>query len=256
MIIQRETDAQRVNEILNHPGVRPWVANGTERLDVSSQIADKRNVFLFGDNGGVGFLYTQPGVYEAHTQVLPSARGAWTRAMTEACVRYMFTRTDAYDITTRVPVGHIAAKAAAEAQGMRHEFTRPDGVVFQDRIVDCHVMSFRVQDWVARTSALAETGQWLHDRLAAEAERLSIADEGHEPDLNHNQYVGAAVEMMFGGQCQKAVSLYNRWVTAARHLRDGKLQHVALVSETPPTVRFDIGLLQFSDNDVKVIRAC
>lgn len=255
-MIRRETNAEAVNSVLNHPQVRPWVANGDEPLDVSAQIADERNHFLFGEHGGVGFLQVIPGVYEAHTQVLPSGRGEWTRALTEACVRHMFTRTDAYEIITRVPAGHYAAKAAAEAQGMRLEFTRPNGVMFRNRIVDCHILSFRVQDWVARTPALAETGQWLHERMESEALRLGIPIETHEPDENHNQYAGAAVEMMFGGQYGKGVGIYNRWVSAARHVRAGKLQHVQLVSTTPPVVRFDIGLMRFHTDDIEVILTC
>lgn len=256
MILRRETNPTRVNDLLNHPSVRPWIANGSDRVDVSQQVMDEKNLFLFGEFGGVGFIFIQPGIYEAHTQVLPEGRGAWTRDLTESCVKYMFTRTEACDIITRVPSGHVAAKAAAEAQGMRLEFTRSNGVMFRNKIVDCHILSFRIQDWVARTTTLAETGQWLHDRMAAEADRLGLKHESHEPDLNHNQYTGAAVEMMFGGQPWKAVSLYNRWVTSARHMRNGKLQHIKLMAIDPPMVQFDIGLLQFKDNDVEVVLSC
>lgn len=255
-IIHRELDPGPINAVLNHKDVRPWVANGDEPLDVSAQVADERNVFLFGEHGGVGFLQILPGVYEAHTQVLPTGRGEWTRRMTEACVRFMFTRTDAYEIVTRVPAGHIAAKAAAEAQGMKLEFTRPNGVMFRNRVVDCHILSFRVQDWIARTPELAETGQWLHDRMEAEAARLELAIPSHDPDENHNRHAGVAVEMMFGGQYTKAVTLYNRWVSIARHMRDEKIQHVHLVSTAPPIVRFDIGLMRFYADDIEVIREC
>lgn len=256
-MIERQTTADRINQIINHPAVRPWVANSDEgELDLSATVADQRNHVLMGEHGGVAFLWVQDGVYEAHTQVLPKGRGEWTRSLTEACVRHMFTKTDAYEIMTRVPSGHIAAKAAAEAQGMRFEFTRHRGVMFRDQVVDCHIYSFRLQDWVARTPALAETGQWLHDRMEAEARRLDIDVEAHDPDENHNRYVGAAVEMAFGGQYIKAVQFYNRWVTAARHARSGQLQHIQLVAVDPLVVRFDIGLMRFHDNDIEVIRPC
>jgi hypothetical protein len=256
MNLSRETTPGRVNAILNHPAVRPWVANGSEPLDVTAQIANTRNVFLFGEHGGVGFLQSQPGVYEAHTQVLPEGRGEWTREMTEAAVGFMFTCTDAYEITTRIPAGHIAAKAAAEAQGMRFEFTRENGVMFRNRTVDCHVYSFRVQDWVPRGSGLIEMGQWLHRRMDEEAARLGLTIPTHEDDENHNRYVGAAVRMMFGGQWQKAISFYNRWVTLARHARNGELQHVSLVSGNPLIIRFDIGLMRFHPDDIEVILPC
>jgi hypothetical protein len=256
-MIERQTNADRINEIVNHPAVRPYVANSNEGvLDLTATVADQRNHILCGDHGAVAFLWAQDGIYEAHTQVLPRGRGEWTRELTEACVRHMFTRTDAYEIMTRVPAGHIAAKTAAEAQGMRFEFTRPRGVMFRDRVVDCHIYSFRLQDWVARTPVLAETGEWLHERMEEEAARLALDVEPHEADDNHNRYVGAAIEMAFGGQWAKAVGFYNRWVTAARHIRNGKLQHVQLVSVDPLVVRFDIGLMRFHADDIEVIREC
>lgn len=256
-MIERHTTADRINEIVNDPAVRPWIANSDKGvIDLSDMVADCRNYVLMGEHGGIAFFFVQDGVYECHTQVLPRARGKWTRELTEACARYMFTQTDAYEIITRIPAGHIAATAAAEAQGMRHEFTRPNGVVFRDRIVDCHIHSFRLQDWVPRAAHVAETGQWFHDRLEAEAQRLGIKEPTHEPDENHNRYVGASLEMAFGGQYAKGIGFYNRWVTASRQMRNGKLQHIHLVSVDPLIVRFDIGLLRIHANDIEVIRAC
>lgn len=255
-MITRETSSDRINAILNHPQVRPWVANGQDALDLTEAVSNPGNFLLMGEFGGVMFLKIQYGIYEAHTQVLPDGRGKWTRQLTEACVRYMFTRTDAYEIVTRVPAGHIAAKAAAEAQGMRHEFTRPNGTVFRDRVVDCHVYSFRVQDWVPNAPGVEQTGVWLHERMAAEAARLHIDAPTHDEDANHNRYAGAAIEMAFGGQPVKAVATYNRWVTLARHTRDGKLQHVQLVSVDPLVVRFDLGLMRFHADDIEVIQTC
>jgi hypothetical protein len=256
-MIERATTAAGINAVLNHPDVRPWVANAADgAIDMTPVVADARNFVLMGDHGGCVFLFVQPGLYEVHTQVLPAARGAWTRSMTEASVRYMFTKTDAYEVVTRIPKGHVAAKAAAEVQGMRYEFTRQAGVVFRDRRVDVHIYSFRLQDWVPRGCGLLETGQWLHRRMEQEAQRLAIDTPTHDDDENHNRYVGAAVEMMFGGQVGKAIAFYNRWVTLARQARDGQLQHISLVSLQPLVIQFDIGLMQFHAGDIEVIRTC
>lgn len=256
-MISRAQDATQLNAILNHPQVRPWVANtGDGILDMSMVVADTRNIILMGEHGGCAFLFVQPGVYEVHTQVLPQGRGAWTRALTEACMRHMFTRSDAYEIVTRIPAGHIAAKAAAEAQGMRHEFTRESGVVFRDRRTAVHIYSFRLQDWAPRAPGLIDTGRWLHERMEKEAKRLGITTPTHDEDENHNRYVGASVEMVFGGHPAKGVGFYNRWVTLARQSRGGVLQHVALVSVNPTVVRFDIGLMKFHADDIEVIQPC
>lgn len=256
-MIERQHSADRINVVLNHPAIRPWVANDRDGvIDLSATIADQRNVVLMGEHGGVAFLWMQPGVYEAHTQVLPQGRGEWTRALTEACIRHMFTKTNAYEIVTRVPSGHLAAKAAAEAQGMRYEFTRENGVCFRNRIVDAHMYSFRVQDWVPAGIGLIQTGQWFHNRLHQEADRLGIQDLPHADDANHNRYLGAAVEMVIGGQAAKGVGFYNRWVSMSRQARGGKLQHVSLVSVDPVVISFDLGLLKFSEGDIEVIRSC
>ena len=256
-MIKRATDAGHLNAILNHPTVRPWVAPKAEGvLDLTGMVADERNVVLMGELGGCAFLWLQPGIYEVHTQVLREGRGKWTRALTEACVRHMFTRTEAYEIVTRVPAGHLAAKAAAEAQGMRFEFTRPEGCLFRDRPTDVHIYSFRLQDWVVRGDGLAETGAWLHSRMEQEADRLGITVPRHDEDPNHNRYVGAAVEMVLGGRPGKGVAFYNRWVSLARQTRGGMLQHVSLVSENPTVIRFDIGLMRFHADDIEVIRSC
>lgn len=256
-MIERQHSADRINVILNHPAIRPWVANDSDGvIDLSETIADSRNVVLMGAHGGIAFLWMQPGVYEAHTQVLPAGRGGWTCELTEACARHMFTKTDAYDIATRVPAGHVAAKAAAEAQGMRYEFTRPDGVRFRNRIVDAHLYSFRLQDWVPTGAGLVQTGQWFHERLHEEAARLGIQETPHTDDENHNRYLGAAVEMVFGGQTLKGLGFYNRWVSMSRQAREGKLQHVSLVSVEPTIIQFDLGFLKFSEGDIEVIRSC
>lgn len=256
-MIHRATDAARLNEIMNDPAVRPWVANDADgALDLTPVVANTSNVALVGEHGGMVFLALQKGIYEVHTSILPAGRGEWGTAMMQACMLFMFTRTDAYELSTRVPRGHIAAKAAAQGVGMRYEFTRPDGCVFRNRRVDVDLYSYRVQDWMAIAPGLAEAGRWFHERLESEAKRLGVADQQHDPDQNHNRYVGAAVLMAFGGQVQKGVALYNRWVSLARQSVGGKLQHVQILSLDPPVVRFDLGLLRFHADDIEVIRQC
>lgn len=254
--IWRETNVERINAIVNHPDVRPWIADGVGVIDLTAQVADTRNVLLMGEHGGMMFLWAGPGIYECHTQVLPAYRGEWTRRMTEACARYMFTLTDAFEIMTRVPAGHVAAKAATEAGGGKLEFTRPNNTLFRGRMVDCHIYSFRLQDWVPRAEGIEETGQWMHRRMEEEAVRLGIEDPPHDDDPNHNRYLGAAVEMAFGGQPVKACLFYNRWVTAARHMRNGVLQHISIVSTNPMVAKFDIGLMRFHADDIEVIKTC
>jgi hypothetical protein len=255
-LIERHTTAEWLNQVANHEAVRPWIAPGTEPLDLSAQVSDKRNVLLMGEHGGCLFVQIGPGIFEVHTQVLPSGRGAWTRALSEACALYMFTRTEAYEIMTRVPDGHVGAKAGALAQGFRHEFIREKAYLFRGRLSDIHICGLRIQDWAARAPGMVELGHWLHERMHQELARLGISDPTHEDDENHNRYAGVTLEMARGGQLPKAVLFYNRWASLARHSRGGKIAHIALVSRDPPVIRFDLGLMKLVGDDIEVMRSC
>lgn len=247
--VERHTDAKRINEILNDPIVRPWVADmGEGVLDISTLVSNPHNFCLMGEHGGFVFVKLMPGLYEVHTQILSSGRGRWARAAAAAASRWMFTRTDAYEVVTRVPAGHIGARAIAQNEQMRLEFTREKAVIFRGESVDVHLMGARIQDWMTAAPGLEERGRWFHDRLHAEAERLGVTDPSHGDDPNHNRYVGACFEMVLHGQARKAVYWYNRWALMARH------PTVQLASEAPPVVKFDIGYVRLIGADVEVSR--
>ena len=159
-----------------------------------------------------------------------------------------FLRTDAYEVLTRVPHGHIAAKAAAQNVGMRHDFTREKECYFRGRMIDVHIYSFRLQDWLSSNpDGLVDVGRSFHDRLHQEAERLGVNDPAHSDDENHNLYVGAAVSMVDAGLPVKAVLTYNRWAIVSRHAP------ITLVSLNPTVAKIDHGLyVTFDHGDIKV----
>lgn len=247
-IVSRSFDAARFNEIHNHPDVRPWIANDVDgEVNLTPLIEDRRNILLLGEHGGCLFLYLQPGVYEVHTAVLPEGRGPWMRALSEAVAWYIFTATNAYEVVTRVPAGHLAAKAAADAQGFRYQFTRQGGTRFRNRTVDLRVYSIFLQDWIATAPWLDDRGQWVHERMHAEAKRLGITGKPHSRDDNQNRFVGAVYEMARQGQTVKGVLVYNRWAAVCRQ------PPIKLVSDDPPTIGFDIGLMQLHGDEIEVI---
>ena len=256
--VQRHFDAGTMNRVLNHDQVRSWLANKEDGvLDLTNVVQDQRNILLMGEHGGQMFRWLQPGVYEVHTAVLPEGRGEWAGEMAAKAFRLMFTCSDAYEIVTRIPRGHIAALTLAKMLGMRHEFTASNAVKFRERITDLHVLSIRIQDWAAFAPGLVERGEWLHRRMREEAERLKLGIEPHDDDdESHNRYTGLAAELALQGQLGKAVTLYNRWVSIVRHVRNGLLQHIAIVSTDPPVIRFDIGLMRFHPDDIEVIPTC
>ena len=250
-LIWREHDARRINAVLNHPVVRPWVADlGAGEIDLTPAVENGNNVLLMGEHGGCFCFCVRPGLYEVHTQVLPAGRGEWALEFVRAGATWMFTHTDAYEIMTRVSHGHFAAKALTLAAGMKYEFTRDEGPSFKGTHPPCDIYSLRMWDWVQNAGGLVESGQYLHERIQSEAKRLGITTELHGDDENHNRYAGATLEMVLGGQVPKAVLFYNRWAFAARH------PMIALVSEQPPVIRFDIGLMTIRDGEIEVVQPC
>lgn len=135
--IERQTTAARINAVLNDPGVRPWVADAAEgKLDITAAVENPNNYCLMAEHGGCMFFRLMPTIYEVHTQVLPEGRGPWAIAMIRAAIHSMFARTDAWEIMTRVPRTHIAAKAATLRVGARFEFTRDDPCLFRGELVN------------------------------------------------------------------------------------------------------------------------
>lgn len=59
-------DAGQVNEIINHPEIRPYVA-GEGVLDAGPLVSDLRNVCLVDGACGAIFAWRGPGVFEGHS---------------------------------------------------------------------------------------------------------------------------------------------------------------------------------------------
>lgn len=245
--VRREFTADRINKILNDPGVRPWVADADlGELDISKQVENRDNILLMGALGGCLLLYVMPGVFEVHSQCMPEGRGAWMKGFVTAALDWFFTHTNGWEITTRVPHGHLAAHALTKMFPFRHEFRREKECRFLGRLVDVDIYRMSIHDW-AETSAWAEKrGEWFHGRLNEDAARLGVTAPPHEDDPQHNRIVGAALEMARNGQVIKSVLFYSRWAYMARHAI------IEMVSEDPPAVKMDLGIIRFRGNDIEV----
>ncbi len=245
--MRREFTAERINKILNDPAVRPWVADASLGVvDISKQVENPDNVLLMGVFGGVLLLNILPGVFECHSQALPDGRGPWMKGFVTAALEWFFTRTNGWEITTRVPHGHLAARALTKMFPFRYEFTREKECSFLGRMVDVDIYRMSIHDWVEGSEWAQERGEWVHERMAAEAKRLGITTPAHEDDPQHNRIVGAAIEMARHGQVVKAILFYNRWSYLARHAP------ISLVSQDPPAVRMDIGVLRLDGDDIRI----
>lgn len=240
--IHRSADAARLNEIVNHPGVRPWVGVGDEPLDLSADVANPDNYLLLAEHGGMLFTVVIPGIYEGHTVMLPDGRGAWAAQCMAEMVTWMFLRTPCCELMTRIPGGHKPALAAAHGLGMRYEFKRPANMAYRGRLRDVLVHSLTIQEWTTNYAGCEETGAWVHREMARAAAAAGVEGPDHDGDPNHNRYVGAMFEMTKHGQWGKALAFYHRWAQISR------APLLDVVSDEPPTIRFHGALMALTGN--------
>jgi hypothetical protein len=252
VIIARDFSADAINAVLNDPLVRPDVADmSVGPLNISEAVDNTNNVLLMGAHGGMLFFQIFPGLYEVHTQVLRPGRGAWAAEFAKAAARWMYTRTDAFEIMTRIPEDHIGARQLAIRTGMMEEFTRPqlDGCVWRGKKQPCDIYSFRIQDWIKDAAEMEPVGADFHDFLHDQARALNITHIlPHADDPQHNRYVGAAYEMIINGQVGKGVCFYNRWAFVSRH------PLIRLLKVDPIMIEFDIGVIVLEGGTIRVER--
>ena len=245
--LEIQTDAARLNEICNHPEVFPWIKGPTdEPVDLTEVVTGGDTVTLLGRHGGILFHCLLPEMWEAHTQVVPEGRGPWALECVQACLAWLYTRTDAMEVVTRCPKGNVAALALAKAAGLSKEFTNPTGWTKDGQPVPADIYALRVQDWIRKAPGLVERGRWFHDRLAGELAKHGAEDLVHPDDEVHDRYVGAAAEMILGGQPVKGCILYNRWATMAGYAP------IYVASLDPVAINIGTALLVVKDGDFGV----
>lgn len=256
-LIRRSFDAADINPILNEPSVFRYAAcQGMKpgQLDVTTHLTDPRNVLLMAQGGGILFFWHDAGVYEVHTNFLKPDRerrqeqGPIIRDTCLAAYRWMFTQTDCVTLLTRIPDHNRAAAVFSPLVGWVKEFER-EAVwpTVEGDLVDMAFCAIRYDDWVRKTPELMQSGRWFHQRLHEELARKGHVEEQHPDDDAHDLHVGACIEMVRGGQLEKAVFLYNRW---ARFAGYGLMQ---LVSQTPAVIDIGNALLQITGDSFKVI---
>ncbi len=245
--VWREHDARGVNVILNHPEVRPWVADtGAGDIDLTPAVENQNNILLMGEHGAIFWQFIMPGTYECHTQVLPAGRGPWAHKFAIAVLDWMFTRSNAWEATTRVPRGHIAALALAKSVGFEEEFVAMDPCRFRGRLVPATTLTLSIHKWMSRSAGYATMGSLLHQQMATEALRLGIAVPSHADDLHHDQVAGASIEMVRHGLTVKGIHFYNRWAALSRH------RMISLVSSEPLVVQMDLGQMRIRETGIEI----
>lgn len=248
-MITQQKDAVILNRIANHPDVAPWIRGVyVGDMDFTEAVQDPRNITLMGEHGGVMFAGLQPGLYEAHTQVVPEGRGQWTLDTVNECLKWMFTKTDAVEILTRVPKGNLGARALVKLIHGTLEFRNPKGWVVDHQEVWADIYSLTIQNWMKTAPGLEAKGHWFHERLEEEYKNLGASIPQHEDDDTHDRYVGAAVEMMLAGNAGKAMVFYNRWAVMAGYAP------IEIINSDPLVVNIRDAIIRVKHDDFWVMK--
>lgn len=243
-LVWRETDASRLNAVLNDPEVRPWVADlDVGMMDVRALVADRTNVLLMGEHGGTLFFRIAPGYYEAHTQVVPAGRGRWVREFVRAAVHWMFTRSDAYEIVTRIPTTHTGAVMAALWAGGRKHYELAANARVRGERYDVMIYRLNIEDWVMTAPRLAQIGALFHGWMNELARQRCLLVEPHGDEPVHDRYVGAAIEMATHGRPQKAELFYNISAAVMRK------PQIKLLDASGLIFRMDLGIVRLRADD-------
>lgn len=246
--IERVFEASRINEIMNHPAVNSWISD-KGAIDMAPALARDEVIILLGEFGGFSVRRLLSGVYEFHTQVLPEGRGRWGFEFFQAGLRWMFTNTDAFELITRVPGTHRAARMAARLAGLRFDFTEDNRFEYRGDTVSSDIYAIRIQEWASAAPGMEELGAWLHEGIETSGAENGVIGgvwpEAHGDSPSHNRYLGVAYLCVLGGQVDKGVAIYNRWSLASHNPRAVLAQ---VLSREPPVIELLGAELTLSDD--------
>lgn len=211
-MLRRTMNAARLNELANHPEIRPFMSPSEGPLDVSALALDPRTVLLEAEHGTFLMQPILPATYEGHAMFLPEGRGPPMLEAARAMFRFMFTQTDCLEILTKCPDDNDPAKNASAYLGFHERFRREDawrpGVGISYRVLS-------VDDWFLQDPECQAEGQAFHTLLEESKRAIGSQLPVHPEDLAHDRAVGAAILMAKAGQIEKGVGLYNRWAIFA-----------------------------------------
>lgn len=240
-MIYRTMNAAHFNEVCNHPEVRPWLKYPVDGpIDTSALLNDPGNYALAALGGGFILIAGPAASYEVHSQFVPEGRRHSFEAM-RAGMDYMFTRTNALQLTTFLPDDNPAARGLGMKGGFRDWFKRDLGGAGVQARID-------IDDWIANAAELEADGERFHAAL-----EKAKADAGselpvHAHDPVHERYVGAAYRMFSRGQCQKGQAIYNRWAENSGYAK------IRLISEAPPVVDAIDAIVTLDGGEIQVLQ--
>lgn len=147
-MIERQSSAALVNQIINHPSIYPWVCGPIEGpLDLTKLIESGNYIALFGEYGGFLFWKLKDGIYDAHSAVLPRGRGRWALDTAHQALAWMFGKEHAFEIMMSVPKGNLAVRALVRSLKAAPVGTIENGWWIDGKPVAADIFSLMKADW-------------------------------------------------------------------------------------------------------------
>jgi hypothetical protein len=253
-LLHREMESPtEINRILNDPSVFSLISPPDyPPLDVTPLVTDPRYVFLVGQGGVIVFSpdsESGSGIYEVHINFTEDHRGKHAAWVVQEALRWIFTKTSCAIVQTQVPVFNRPAEVLAKSVGGRLWFERKKVWPTVEGAVDIRVYIMTIYDWLAtKPKPVMETGRLFHVKLEEEYERHDFVHQSHPDDEAHDLAVGAAVEMIRGGEPEKGIVLYNRWARVAGY------QQINLISKNPVLLDMGESMIHVTGDTFKVVK--
>ncbi len=110
-MIQRTFDAAILNEIVNHPEVRPTCGgDGESWIDLTEAVAEPKNHAVLWEHGCFFFGWSAPQTYEVHIFILPEGRGKQSYRIASEGIAYIVNQG----------ADHLWARIAKNMPHLRH----------------------------------------------------------------------------------------------------------------------------------------
>jgi len=223
--IKRSFNASFINDVLQHPEVKPG-AEVKGLADLQPIIDNLENFLLVTEHGGFLLVNRSMGVYELHTQFLPSGRGKHVVDSGIEAFQYMFLNTDCTRVITKASPTNVSAKNLSDAFFTCRGFNQ-----------GYHYYSCDIEQWIERDEVVKQAGEEFHE----------IAEEttNHNDDATHDAYAGFAYLMAKNGNFDKGQYVYNRWAVMSNY-------EVIIIEQRQPLVA-KIGYMRLTIENGEVI---
>jgi len=120
-------DRNRINEILGHDSVWPWISDDNTpknvRYTLGQYFMEEPGTVVLHPNEYSVFIFRPVNsvTYEAHTNILPSGRGVEAIGAGKGALKWMFKNTPCQKVITWVPVFNRMASIFARMCGLKRE---------------------------------------------------------------------------------------------------------------------------------------